>query len=75
MISDLLKMDGYDDCIEGVCHKYGQDPFIVYNYEKVINKLVKHGMNYDEAVEFHEFNQACVWMGSTTPAFLHKEDV
>jgi hypothetical protein len=35
---------------------------------------MKQGMTYHEAVDFHEFNQACVWMGESTPAFLHKID-
>jgi len=74
-MTDLLKMHGYDDCIEGVCHKYGQEPFMVYNYDKVITKLMDDGMTYDEAVEFHEFNQAFVYMGLATPAFIHKYEV
>lgn len=75
MESNLLKMDGYDDCIVGICHKHGQEPFIVYSYDKVINNLMQQGMDYDEAVEFHEFNQASAWMGPTTPAFLYKYEI
>jgi hypothetical protein len=71
---DLLKMDGYDDCIEGVVQKYGSQPFIVYDYNKVINKLMKQGMSYHEAVEFHEFNQACVYLGENTPGFIIKDN-
>lgn len=72
--SELLTMDGYDDCIEGIATRVNQTPFIIYNYEKVITKLMKQGMSYHEAVDFHEFNQACVWIGESTPAFLHKID-
>lgn len=72
--SELLVMDGYDDCIEGVVTRANQNPFVVYNYDKVINKLMKQGMSYHEAVDFHEFNQACAWIGESTPAFLHKHD-
>jgi len=72
--SELLKMDGYDDCIEGIVTRVNQVPFIIYNYEKVITKLMKQGMTYHEAVDFHEFNQACIWIGESTPAFLHKYD-
>ena len=75
MTSKLLKIDGYDDCIEGICHKYGQEPFIVYNFDKAITKLMKDGMTYHEAVEFHEFNQACVYMGGQTPAFLYRDEL
>ena len=34
----LLKMDGYDDCIIGICNRAGQSPFIMYSTEKVIQK-------------------------------------
>jgi len=67
---DLLVMDGFDDCIIGVCQKYGQEPFVVYSYKKIIEKFYKGGMTYDEAVEFHEFNQACAYVGEHTPGFL-----
>lgn len=67
---DLLVMDGFDDCIAGVCQKYGLEPFVVYDYKKVINKLMKAGITYDEAVEFHEFNQACAYVGENTPGFI-----
>lgn len=73
--TELIKMDGYNDCIEGVVTKVDQAPFIVYNYDKVINKLMKNGMSYHEAVDFHEFNQACAWVGNSTPAFLHKLEI
>jgi hypothetical protein len=71
---ELLAMDGYDDCIEGVGTRANQIPFIVYNYEKVINKLMNQGMTYHEAIDFHEFNQASAWVGESTPVFLYKYD-
>jgi hypothetical protein len=71
---ELLTMDGYDDCIVGVATRVNQIPFIIYNYDKVIAKLMNQGMTYHEAVDFHEFNQASAWVGESTPAFLHKID-
>ena len=70
--NDLLTMDGYDDCIIGVVHRACSDQYVVYDTKKIINKLVKSGMSYDEAVEFHQFNQACAWVGDSTPGFVEK---
>ena len=71
--SPLLRMDGYDDCVIGVARIFSGDPFLVYDREKVIEKLMSDGMEYEEAEEFHEFNQAGAWLGEGTPAFLvHK---
>lgn len=67
---DMLIMDGYDECIAGVCLRFGQEPIIIYDRSKVITRLVKMGMTEEEAEEFHEFNQMGAWVGDRTPAFL-----
>jgi len=67
---DLIKMDGYDDCIAGICIRYGQEPVIIYDRAMVIARLMDDGMTEDEAEEFHEFNHAGAWMGERTPAFI-----
>jgi hypothetical protein len=75
---DLLKMDGYDDCIVGVCRRFGQEDVLIYDQEKVIQKLMselkRDGISdeelREEAVEFFEYNQIGAWMGDKTPAFL-----
>jgi hypothetical protein len=70
----LLKMDGFDDCIAGVINDSWGRMFIVYDRQKVIEKLMADGMNEEEAIEFHDFNQAGAWVGDNTPAFLDKYD-
>lgn len=67
---EMLTMDGYDDCIAGICTRFGQEPIIIYDRAKVITRLMNDGMTKDEAEEFHEFNQVGAWMGERTPAFL-----
>lgn len=66
-----MKMDGYDDCVLGLLYRYGLDePILVYDRDKVLAKLQQDGMTYEEAEEFHEYNQLGAWVGDTTPAFL-----
>lgn len=67
---DMLTMDGYDDCISGVCLRFNQEPIIIYDRSKIIDKLMAEGATFEEAEEFHEFNQAGAWVGERTPAFL-----
>jgi hypothetical protein len=67
---DLLVMDGFDDCILGVGTRFGSESFVIYDYDRVIAKLQSHGMTYDEAVEYHEFNQLGAYVGDHTPAFM-----
>jgi len=75
---ELMVMDGYDDCIAGVVARFGQDPIVCYDLDKVIAKLMAGSdMNHDEAVEFFEFNMIGAWVGDKTPCFItydNKED-
>lgn len=71
-ISEMLKMDGYNDCILGVCRRFGQEDIIAYDYNLVIQKLVRDGMSEEEASEFFEYNQIGAWMGDQTPCFIIK---
>lgn len=66
----LMTMDGYDDCIVGIGYRYGNEPYVVYDTNKIINKLMEDGMSYHEAYDFHEFNQACAYVGPNTPGFI-----
>ena len=67
---DLLLMDGFDGCILGVASRFGSESFVIYDYDKVIAQLESYGMTYEEAVEYHEFNQLGAYVGDHTPAFM-----
>jgi len=68
---ELLIMDGYDDCVEGIVERFGMNPIVCYDKEKVLNKLRKD-MSEEEAYEWFEFNQIGAWLGDATPCFLTK---
>jgi hypothetical protein len=65
-----IKMDGYDDCIVGVVEQFGRPEILCYDKAKVLDKMVKDGMTYEEAEEFWSFNQIGAWVGDATPCFL-----
>jgi hypothetical protein len=46
------------------------EPVVAYDYDKVIKILMVDGCTYEEAVEYHEFNQIGAWVGGKTPAFV-----
>ena len=70
-VGDAMIMDGYDDCAVGILERYGMEPIVLYDKEKVINKLVENGCDgYEGANEFYEFNQLGGWHGDKTPGFL-----
>ena len=67
---DLMRMDGFDKAIIGVCIRCGDKPFFIYNHKKVIKILMKGGMTEDEAIEYCNYNQMGAYVGETTPGFL-----
>ncbi len=68
---DILLMDDFDDCVIGICNRFGQDPIVAYDYNLVINKMVNEWeMDIDEALEYYEFNQIGAWVGDKTPCFV-----
>jgi hypothetical protein len=69
---DLLLMDGFDDCIIGICESFGGVPVVAYDYDRVLANLQASGMTYEEAVEYHEFNQVGAYVGERTPVFIHR---
>jgi len=74
IVENKLKMTDFDDCIEGVVERFGQEYIICYNKIKVIEKLmVDMECSYNEAIEFYEFNQLGSWVGDSTPCFIDKD--
>ena len=69
---DLLVMDPeyLDEAIIGVATRIGLEA-VCYDTEKVIELLMQHdGMDYEEAIEYMDFNMKGAWVGETTPVFL-----
>jgi len=69
---DALFADGFDDAIIGVSYRCGSDPVVAYDREKCIDILAKE-MEYEEAVEYFEFNVIGAYVGENTPTFITTE--
>lgn len=69
----LVRMDGFNDCIIGVCHQFERPPVLAYDMPKVIDTLVKQGMTREEAIEFFEYNQLGASVGPLTPVFVNTD--
>jgi hypothetical protein len=52
---DIIKADGFDDCIVGV--ESTGDTILVYSTQLILEKLVKDSeMTWEEAIEFFDYN-------------------
>ena len=69
---NVLKADGYDDCIIGFTQQAGKPSVIAYDTNKMITKLMSDGLDREEAWEFFEFNIAGAYVGEYTPIFITK---
>lgn len=68
---ELLKLDGYDDCVIGIAHRFGNQQVLAYDLNKILLKLQERdGMSYEEAVEFFEYNMLGSYVGDRTPLYV-----
>jgi hypothetical protein len=67
MKDEILKADGFDDCIIGQDHRTGR---LIYSVDKIIEQLVSEGLSYEDAVEHFGFNIGCAYVGEDTPIFM-----
>ena len=70
-----LKADGFDEAIIGIMEEsrgnHFEFPVLVYSKKKMIEICMKNDdMNFEDAVEFLEFNTWQAWMGEGTPIYI-----
>jgi hypothetical protein len=69
---DLLFMDpeSFDEAIIGYIERANSPPVVCYNKDKVLEILMKDGMNWEEAEEYYYYNVVGAYVGERTPVFL-----
>ena len=71
---DTLYADGFEKAYIGLGRRCCQIDIAVYDTAKCISILEEQGMDYDDAVDFYEFNVVGAWVGEGTPLFLDLEE-
>lgn len=68
---DALLADGFDDAIIGITRRINMEPVVAYDYDKCVEILMTNsGMEYEDAVEYMEYNVVGAWLGDHTPIFI-----
>jgi hypothetical protein len=68
---DILLADGFDEAIIGYAHVQSE-AVAVYDSSICIKILMEaHGMEFQDAVEFFEFNVLGAYLGEKTPLFVN----
>lgn len=67
---EVISFDGLDDAVVGTASQFTSGPILVYDFDKIIEILMKDGLSWDEAVEHFDFNIAGAHLGERTPIIL-----
>ena len=68
---DALTADGLDEAIIGYGGQHPSSPLAVYDYDKCVEIFMRDNeWNYEEAIEWMEFNVVGAYMGEGTPIFM-----
>ena len=68
---ELILADGFEEALIGICEGFGGTISVAYDRDKCIDILVERdGMEYEEAVEYFEFNVIGSWVGEHTPVYI-----
>jgi len=72
--SEILKCDGYDDCILGYDYNWDGNIRLIYSVKAILDKMVKEeGLSDDDAIEHFEFNFRGAYMGENTPIWCQDD--
>ena len=62
--------NGLESALIGYGTQWSRKPVAVYSESKILEALQEQGMDYEEAVEWFDFNIRCLWCGEQTPLIL-----
>jgi hypothetical protein len=68
---EALLMDGFDEAIIGFTQRINQPLLTVYSWQKMMEVLIsRDGMDYEEAMEYIDYNCIGAWVGERTPIIV-----
>lgn len=68
----LTICDGFNDAIVGVGARCGKPDVVIYDYDKMIEVLMKDGMTDTNAAEYISYNILSAWVGDDTPVVMYR---
>jgi hypothetical protein len=67
---EVLLADGFESAFIGVCRRFSCN-CALYDYQKCVDILVSRDkMEYDDAMEYMDYNVLGAYVGRNTPIFL-----
>ena len=66
---ECLTADGFDDALVGCT--YGANVVAVYDINKMVEILMEEGTDYEDAVDFLDYNVVGAYLGEKTPLYVN----
>jgi hypothetical protein len=70
---EVLKADGYDDCILGYEYNWDGNIRLIYSVRMIIDQLMEEGMDDIDAIEHFEYNMRGGYVGEQTPIWCQDD--
>jgi hypothetical protein len=71
---EILKADGYDDCILGYDYSWDGVIRLIYSVDAIIKKLINEDeMTEEDAIEHFEYNMRGGYVGEQTPIWCQDD--
>ena len=72
MGDSTLLLDGFDEAFIGFSQRISQPLLAVYSYDGLVRVCMERdGMDWEEAVEYVDYNVAGAWVGEQTPIIVN----
>jgi len=68
---EILLADGFEKAFIGIGYRL-DTPCAIYDTDECLKILMQDGMNWDQAVEYFEFNVSGSYVGEQTPIFIDR---
>ena len=70
---DLMTVDDFDEAIVGVVRRCASTPIVAYDYQKMVEILVRDkGLTPEDAMDHLEYNVVNAYVGELTPCFIDR---
>ena len=66
---ECLTADGFDNALVGCT--YGANVVAVYDINKMVETLMEDGVDYEDAVDFLDYNVVGAHLGEKTPLYVN----
>ena len=71
MEENTLLIDGFDEAFLGFSQRINQPILAVYSYDRLVKVCMdRDGMEWEEAVEYVDYNIVGAWVGEQTPIIV-----